>query len=200
MTIEAELQTSYSVSLRCLANSRQYIREMASPDSCKQCGFVWSAVAAREIPDRLRSATQSFVAVLRHAGDQATVRPTDERWSILEYGAHLRDVLISIRERIIAASIQDQPTGSPLYRDERVSLGFYQLDTSAQVADELDAMSNLFVRTFESVPPGFERREFIYSPVTPTKVTILWAGAQALHECEHHLGDARENLKLLNPE
>jgi len=187
------------VSLSWLANSREYTQEMLPEDLCAQCGFLRSSIAAQELPDRLRGATQSFVTVIDQAGDLATVRPTDERWSILEYGAHLRDVFISIRERIIAACVLDEPTGTQLYRDERVSLGFYQLDASAQVANELAAMSSLFVRTFESLPPGFERREFIFSPLMPAKVTIRWAGAQALHECEHHLGDVRENLELLNP-
>jgi hypothetical protein len=171
---------------------------MSPAPSCEQCGFVWDAITPTEIPDRLRSATETFVTVIADAGTYASTRPSDERWSINEYGAHLRDVFISIRDRIIAASVQDKPTGSPIYRDERVSLGFYSLDSSSDVASELTAMSKLFIRTFESLPTGFEQREFIYSPITPHAVTILWAGAQALHEAVHHLGDVQENLTLVN--
>jgi hypothetical protein len=170
---------------------------MADDETCEQCGFQWSAVSAEEIPDRLRFATGSFVGVIKAAGASANVRPSLERWSILEYGAHLRDVLISIRERIITASIEDEPTGAPIHRDDRVSLGFYKLDSSADVAKELAAASELFIRTFESLPADYERRRFTYSPVTPRKVTILWAGAQAVHEGEHHLSDVRENLARL---
>jgi hypothetical protein len=65
------------------------------------------------------------------------------------------------------------------------------------VASELTAMSNLFIRTFESLPLGYEQREFLYSPITPNAVTILWASAQAVHEAEHHLGDVQKNLTLL---
>jgi hypothetical protein len=167
---------------------------MADNDTCGQCGFRWSAVSAGEIPDRLRFATGSFVGVIEEAGAEANVRPSPERWSILEYGAHLRDVFISIRERIITASIEDEPTGAPVHRDERVSLGFYKLDTATSVAGELTAMSDLLIRTFDSLPCEYERRQFTYSPVTPRKVTVLWAGAQAVHESEHHLSDVRENL------
>jgi hypothetical protein len=170
---------------------------MSPAPSCEQCGFVWSAITPTEIPIRLRTATEAFVTVITDARDLSSTRPSDGRWSIDEYGAHLRDVFISIRDRIIAASVQDSPTGAPLYRDERVSLGFYSLDSSSDVANELTAMSNLFIRTFESLPPGYEEREFIYSPITPNVVTILWASAQALHEAEHHLGDVQENLRLL---
>lgn len=105
---------------------------------------------------------------------------------------------MSIRERIVRACIEENSVGSPIYRDERVNLGFYKLDTPDDVATELLAMSRLFVRTFEALPPTFEQRVFTYSPLTDMKVTVLWAGAQALHECEHHLGDVRENVELLN--
>lgn len=169
---------------------------MTSAVTCPVCGFEWGAIAASDIPLRVKSATDAFDDVIESAGVKASERPNPERWSVLEYGAHLRDVLISIRERVITASIEDEPTGSPLHRDERVDLGFYRRDTPSDIRDELSAVSRLFVRTFQSLPPGFETREFVYSPVTPAKVTILWAGAQALHECEHHLGDVRENLAL----
>jgi hypothetical protein len=170
---------------------------MSSAATCPVCGFEWGAITAHEIPLRLKSATDAFVDVIVRAGSQASERPGPGRWLVLEYGAHLRDVLISIRERVITASVEDEPTGSPIHRDERVNLGFYGLDTSSDVQGELSAVSRLFVRTFRLLPPGFETREFVYSPVTPAKVTILWAGAQALHECEHHLSDVRENLTLL---
>ncbi len=109
----------------------------------------------------------------------------------------MRDVFLSIRERILRASIEHEPVGVPMFREERVNLGFYKLDTPEEVADELYAASRIFVRTFEALPAGYEQRLFTYSSVSNAKVTILWAGAQALHECEHHLGDVRENERLL---
>jgi hypothetical protein len=170
---------------------------MASEEYCESCDFRWSAISAEEIPRRISAAAASFVRVVDEAGPLAPQRPTTDRWSILEYGSHLRDVLISIRDRIIAASVHDEATGAAIYRDERVSLGFYKLDTSQDVMNELIAASNLFARTFDALPPEYEGRTFLYSPVTPVKVTILWAGAQALHECLHHLGDVTQNLALL---
>lgn len=170
---------------------------MAPSESCPGCGFTWSDVTLAEIPARLSRAVDETVGALENAGTGAGTRPAPGRWSMLEYGAHLRDVLISIRERIITASIEDGPTGSPLHRDERVDLGFYAHDTTKDVATELTAVAALFVRTLAALPSGFEAREFLYSPVTPSTVTIRWAGAQALHECEHHLGDVKENLALL---
>jgi len=55
-----------------------------------------------------------------------------------------------------------------------VALRLYEGDTSEVVASELATSSRLFVRTFQSLAPRFERREFFYSPAHPRKVTILW--------------------------
>jgi hypothetical protein len=171
---------------------------MASTASCEVCGFRWSLISAAEIPARTTDATVQFAEIVLLVPAIVGARPAPDRWSILEYGAHMRDVFMSIRERIVRACIEENSVGSPIYRDERVNLGFYRLDEPQEVAEELLAMSRLFVRTFEALPSGFEQRIFTYSPLTDQKVTVLWAGAQALHECEHHLGDVRENLRMLN--
>jgi hypothetical protein len=145
----------------------------------------------------MRGATTTFVDIVRTSPVTLDARPTAERWSILEYAAHTRDVLLSIRERIVLASILDGYVGTPIYREDRVNLGFYGLDTPDEIADELQTASRLFVRTFEALPAGFEERVFTYSTLSPESVSILWASAQALHESEHHLADARENERLL---
>ena len=172
--------------------------KMVPSESCPGCGFVWDDISSEEIPARTASATDAFVDVISSNGANVGVRPSPERWSILEYGSHMRDVFLSIRERIVKASIEDEAIGQPIYRDERVNLGFYKLDEPEETARELTASSKLFVRTFLALPDGDSERRFAYSPISPQKVTILWAAAQALHESEHHLGDVRENLRLLN--
>ena len=170
---------------------------MSTLDTCEVCGFSRDGITAEEIPNRLRAAVTSFVNVVTESGPTALVRPSPQRWSNVEYGAHVRDVLISIRERMITASIVERPVGAPLYRDERVTLGLYRLDTTSDVANDLETVGQLFVRTFRALPPDYESRELVYSSVTPETVTIRWLGAQALHECEHHLADVRENRSLL---
>ncbi len=165
--------------------------------TCEVCGFEWAGVAAVEVPERVNAAVEAFVRVVKDAGPDVARRPSPERWSILEYAGHLRDVLLVQRERIITASILDTPTGAARYRDDRVNLGFYRLDTPEEVVAELAIAAGLFVKTFSSLPEGYERRELVYSVITPERVTVLWVGAQAVHECEHHLGDVEENAALL---
>lgn len=165
--------------------------------SCEVCGFVWDSVAPSDVPARVNAAVEAVVDVLRAAGAGAARRPSPTRWSTLEYSGHLRDVLLVQRERIITASVLDTPTGAAMYRDDRVDLGFYRLDTLEEVAAELAVAAGLFAKSFELLPEGYEQRELIYSALSPERVSIAWVGAQAVHECEHHLGDVRENAALL---
>ena len=170
---------------------------MVFPVTCDVCGFEWSDVGPKEVPGRLVAAVDSFNEVIIEAGTGARRRPSAGRWSILEYGGHLRDVLIAIRERIITACVVDDWTGSSIHREERIELGFYSPDVPAEVVNELSVTSRLLVKTFETLRVDQLDRQFTFSAVSPSKVTILWAGAQGVHECEHHLADVRENLALL---
>lgn len=165
---------------------------------CPLCGFSWEPIARSEVNARIAAAIASFVEVMKEAGAKVTVRPSPERWTILEYGGHLRDVLLSIRERVILALILDVPTGMPIYRDERIDLGFYTEDTVKDVTNELEMAAHLFAKTVTTLPAHFDTRELVYSARTPLAVTISSTFSNAVHECEHHLGDASENLAMFN--
>jgi hypothetical protein len=147
----------------------------------------------------MSASIETFVDVIVKAGAHVDQRPSEGRWSILEYGGHLRDVILSIRERIVLASILEVPTGTPIFRDERVDIGFYAQDAASDVAVELQVATYLFLKTVATLPANYEQRRLIYSPQTPLEITISGAMSNALHECEHHLGDATENLRLVEP-
>ncbi len=166
--------------------------------ACAQCGFSWDPMIRSEVCERIGAGVASFVEVMKEAGARAAVRPRPDRWTILEYGGHLRDVLLSIRERVILASILDVPTGMPIYRDERVDLGFYAEDTVKEVIKELEVSALLFNKTVTTLPAHFDTRELVYSSRTPLAVTISSTFSNAVHECEHHLSDASDNLAMLN--
>lgn len=170
----------------------------SEPVSCEGCGFVWDGVGRADAISGINDAVAGFVGVIEKAGDAATFRPEPDRWSIVEYAAHLRDVLLSLRERIVVASVVDDAVGTPIYRDQRVALGFYSLDSVEDAADELAMAAGLISKTIAALPEGYDDRTMVYSPVTNTTVTIGWIAAQAAHEAVHHLGDVEENLARLN--
>ena len=102
-----------------------------------------------------------------------------------------------MRERIILASILETPTGTAIYREERIALGFARLDTSSDVAGELTMAGGLFAKTVISLDEGFESRTLVYSLLDQASTTIGWVIAQGAHECIHHLADVIKNLDLL---
>jgi hypothetical protein len=165
--------------------------------TCAQCGFSWAPLSRVDLAARTGTAIEAFVALIQRAGVRVDQRPHEERWSVLEYGGHLRDVLLSIRERVVLASILDVPVGTPIFRDERIDLGFYAQDAASDVAVELQVATYLFLKTVATLPENYEDRRLVYSTKTPLEITISGAMSNALHECEHHLADASENLRLL---
>lgn len=123
-------------------------------------------------------------------GRRPTVRPDEDRWSALEYGCHVRDVLFNLRDRIVLGAVEDEPFCSPLHGTPRVERGLYEADDPFVTAGEIRAAGAIFARTWELLPNDLRQRTLIYSALTGRR-TLEWVAAQALHESEHHLDDAR---------
>ena len=165
-------------------------------DTCT-CGFDDRSVAIDEIDDRSSRGVAEIIAILR--ADPTTVqRPAPDRWSALEYAAHVRDVLLLLRDRTVIGLVEDNPTFAPLYRDERIQLALYRADTPAGIATELDAARTMFVRLFGELDAVSLERPVRYGHPDPTTRTVGWMGKQAVHEVEHHLDDIRRNAVVLS--
>lgn len=169
----------------------------AHVESCAGCGFVWDDMAADAVAARLATAVAAIGAELDAHPALVENRPTAERWSMLEYAAHVRDVILVQRDRLVLGAVEDRPSPAAMYRDERVALGLYADDTADVVADELAIASALFSRTFDALTPALLTREIEYRWPTPTTRTLRWIGAQTVHEAEHHLADIVEDRQAL---
>jgi hypothetical protein len=150
---------------------------------------VWATVGRDEIGPRITTGTAAITALLRADPDHATERLEAGRWSRLEYGAHVRDVLLNVRDRFVVGLVEDHPEFKPLYRDHRVDLGLYRADTVPVVAAELDMAAGLFTRTFAQIDDAALQRTCAYSFPTVETRTLLWMGQQVVHEVEHHRAD-----------
>lgn len=170
---------------------------MARVESCEACGFVWDDVSDDEVSSRIRTGTDMLARLLRNTPDVATTRPTVGRWSMLEYGAHVRDVLLVLRDRLVVGVVTENPGFTPMYRDERVDLGMYRSEDPAAVATELEIAAALFVRMLGSLSPEQLDRTCQYGYPGPSTRTLRWMAAQAVHEVEHHCRDIEDNLTLV---
>lgn len=161
------------------------------------CGFVWDDVGADEVAARVKAAAREIGAHLDAARAVASRRAEPARWSMLEYGAHVRDVIINLRDRIILGAVEQNPEPKRMYADDRVDLGLYAADTVDVVADELTTVAALFGRTFDALTPERLARPIHYGWPRPATRTLLWVGAQTVHETEHHLADVAEGRRLV---
>jgi hypothetical protein len=166
-------------------------------ETCPDCGFAWEAVSREEIGRRIDTGTAAIAGLLAGDPDRAGVRPSKLRWSAIEYAAHVRDVLITLRDRLVVGLVEDGPTFKPMYRDERVDLGLYESDTVDAIADELRAATAMFIRLFDAIDPQQLTRGVQYGFPNPAPRSLLWMGQQAVHEVEHHGGDIAEDLRLV---
>lgn len=163
------------------------------PESCPECGFVWEAVRREEIGRRIGGGARRIIDQLVADPEGSARRPSPLRWSSLEYGAHVRDVLLHLRDRIVIGLVEDRADFKPLYREQRVDLGLYAGDHAAIVSDELAMAARLFGRTFDRIPQESLERICLVTYPTVTERKVLWIAQQAVHEVEHHATDVEEN-------
>ena len=118
------------------------------------CGFTDDSIGIDEIAARSLAAVSQINDALRGNPNVALQRPAVDRWSMVEYAAHTRDVLITIRDRTVAGLIENNPSFTPMYRDERIELGLYATDSARDVDDEIVAAQTMFSRLFLQIDPA----------------------------------------------
>lgn len=167
---------------------------MVAMEVCEICGFAWESVSDDDIPTRIIRGTKIISDTLRSDRSDIAARPAPDRWSALEYAAHVRDVLLHVRDRLVIGLSEDNPEFKPLYREERVDFGLYAADTPPVVAAELDIAAALFARTFLAIRPDQLDRPCQYLYPVPATRSLRWMGQQVVHEVAHHGDDIRDNM------
>lgn len=163
-------------------------------ETCPTCDFTWESVTREEVGPRCVAASHEIATLLREDPTGALARPTPDRWSAVEYGAHVRDVMLTIRDRLVIGLVEDNPDFKPLYRDERFDRGLYASDTAVNIADEIGPAASMLHRLFEAIDPTELDRVVQYGWPEPATRSLLWMGQQAVHESEHHRNDIAENI------
>lgn len=162
-------------------------------DRCDQCGFEYDLTRAADAGAAIREAAAVFVGLLRGAPDPSR-RREPQLWSPLEYGCHLRDVLLIQRERILAARRVDVPSFEPMGRDERVEHDGYAEQDPADVARQLSDAAQLFANVLVRLEPDDWERTLMYNYPERAERSLRWTAVHTLHEMHHHLADLRHQL------
>ena len=169
-------------------------------DRCDSCRFVYADVDAPAIPARLTACGTQYAALLLSPGRAAAwfgilrTRPAEGVWSALEYACHVRDVFLVQRDRLYTALVEDTPTFTPMYRDQRVTLARYNAQDPEEVAAQLATAARLIAQAFDALDSAQLQRCCIYNFPAPTERSLLWVGQHAIHEGEHHFRDIERGI------
>ena len=164
-------------------------------DRCDECGFDYDLAEALTAGPAIVDGVAGLTDLLRSGRADLRTRRTPGTWSPLEYGCHLRDVLIVQRERVLAARRVDCPTFDPMGRDERVDHDGYAEQDPEHVVRQLTEAAHLYANDLSRLAPEeWDRRSAMYNYPTRRERTLRWMAMHTLHEARHHLLDVRRQL------
>jgi hypothetical protein len=163
-------------------------------EECAQCGFVYDLSKATTAVEVINERVGAAAAVLRDRDVDVRSRRHPEVWSPLEYGCHLRDVLLVQRERVLAARRVDRPDYPAMGRDERVVHDGYAEQEPADVARQLADAAQMFGNALTRLSDDDWNRTLLYHFPETSERSLRWVAMHTLHEAQHHLRDITHQI------
>jgi hypothetical protein len=163
-------------------------------ERCGGCGFAYDLDGAPAAGNAIVEGSGELARILAEGGPELGVRPEPRTWSPLEYGCHVRDVLLVQRERVLAARRTDGPSFDPMGRDERAEHDGYADQRPGDVARQLTDAASLFANVLARLAPGDWDRTVLYNFPRQSERSLRWVAVHTVHEVRHHLADVRRQL------
>jgi hypothetical protein len=162
-------------------------------DLCAECGFRYDEADAPTAAADIRRLAGEVAHALATPDADLAGRRRPELWSPLEYGCHLRDVLLVQRERVLQARRDNGFTCVTMGRDIRVEHEGYAEQRPADVARQLTDAAALFGNVLDRLGDDWDN-EMVYSWPQPERRSLRWVAVHTVHEARHHLRDIRDQL------
>jgi DinB superfamily len=164
-------------------------------DRCDECGYAYDLTAATRAGDEILAGVAELARLLMTTDRPTLARRTaPERSSPPEYTCHVRDVLITQRERVLPARRVDVPAAVPMGRDERVAHEGYAESDPIEVAEEVTIAARLLANALRRLDTRDWELRVIYNWPHRTERTLRWVAANTLHDVRHHLLDIQRQL------
>ena len=179
---------------RCPLDPAQPTLYRADVERCAECGFEYDLDEAPAAAAAIVDGVGELAATLSDRGAEVRVRRDPQTWSPLEYGCHVRDVLLVQRERVLAARRMDRPSFDPMGRDERVEHDGYAEQHAGDVARQLTDAAHLFANDLSRLAPHDWDRTVMYNYPTRFERSLRWVAVHTVHEVRHHLLDVHGQL------
>ena len=161
---------------------------------CEECGFEGSAFPREHVGEMVRANAAQWRQLLGHP--QVTQRPSDDRWSCLEYACHVRDVFRLYDQRLKMMLEQDDPEYPNWDQNQAAVEQDYLAKEPSKVADEIEEAGTAVARRFDSVHGEQWARPGRRSD--GARFTIESFGRYFIHDPIHHVDDVRRGYQRLS--
>jgi hypothetical protein len=161
---------------------------------CPECGFDASQISCASVAESLRKNAEAWPALL--ALPTGTQRPSEDTWSTLEYGCHVRDVFELFDKRLALMLEEDDPSFENWDQDKTAIDDRYDEQDPALVADGILTSGAALADRFDSVPEDAWSRTGERSD--GSHFTIDSFSRYLLHDPVHHLHDVAVGLEVLD--
>ena len=161
--------------------------------TCPECGFDVTSFPREEVGNLIRANVAEWPALLEHP--EVRTRPSDDRWSGLEYACHVRDVFRLYDERLTMMLEQDDP-GYPNWDQDESSAG-YGDEEPTRVASEIAEAGEKLAARFDSVQGDDWERTGNRSD--GARFTVESFARYLIHDPVHHVHDVRQGYERLTP-
>ena len=159
---------------------------------CPECGFDSSELPREQIAQVTRSNARTWAEVLTGDTEDLRRRPSADRWSVLEYSCHVRDVFRVMDERLKLMVSLDNPLFQNWDQDRTAVEDHYEGQDPKQVAAELTAAADTLAGEFASVEGAAWQRPGTRS--NGSHFTVETLGRYMVHDVVHHLFDVAADL------
>jgi hypothetical protein len=165
-------------------------------EPCPQCGYNPAAVPPASLGERLVGLSGEWGDFLQKADDShLRTNPGPGIFSPMQYGAHVRNILMIAGDRMLLGLSQDNPVapGHSLNQDEWES--YNRLDPG-ELAVDLDSQARRLAGIMAGVGPSDWSRTIVNDRGRDGVYTFSIRGlaCNAVHEAHHHLLDADGTL------
>jgi len=153
---------------------------------CPECGLDTQSFSRDEIGGMIRANAASWQRVLTGPGDPSA-RPSPAKWSALEYGCHVRDVLRLYEQRLTLMLTRDGPQFANWDQDATAVDNRYGEQDPVAVARELASAAEVIAAHFDAIAPSQWDRTGRRSD--GVDFTVESFGRYFIHDPVHHLHD-----------
>jgi hypothetical protein len=156
---------------------------------CPECEFDASTFPRTGVARLLRENAAEWQRILAGPDAEVRRRPSDDRWSALEYACHVRDVFRIYEGRLALMVAQDGPTFPNWDQDATAIEDRYDEQDPAGVSAELGEAAEALAAAFDSVTEDQWARTGRRSDGAHFSIDSF--SRYLVHDPVHHLYDVR---------